>query len=244
MKLKDSGWLEKLIKALKNWKEHATTYGSDSDGSKAHGSDVMTLLFENAQHLDEYQRKFGASTISQQHILHFVSNADRFTSMEIKGMGGKDDYLAFCEDGFLIADFEKWQKNKAEADPPRDLEPKKVTGVRDRFKFAPGQVLFDDIDLGIRASSKVILQMLVDKFGQTVTNDKINENPDVRLDPNSLPHAITHIRKALRSYNVPCEIVSVQNEGYLIRQMKQSQTTNKSKAKAAGVRKKRARKRS
>lgn len=116
MKLKDSGWLEKLIKALKNWKEHATTYGSDSDGSKAYGSDVMTLLFENSQHLDEYQRKFGASTISQQHILHFVSNSDRFTSVEIKSMGGENDYLAFCEDGFLIADFEKWQKKQAEAD--------------------------------------------------------------------------------------------------------------------------------
>ncbi|GAI64306.1 unnamed protein product, partial [marine sediment metagenome] len=50
------------------------------------------------------------------------------------------------------------QAEKGKLKPARQL--------KNRFSFNAGQVLFDDIDLGIRASAVVVLQMLVDKFGQ------------------------------------------------------------------------------
>lgn len=88
--------------------------------------------------------------------------------------------------------------------------------IKNRFTFNPGQVLFDQEDLGLPSGEPIeMLQKLVERFGVVV--------PYVDFDrhytsgtPGTVHKSKREIVKVLEKNKVPCKVISKTGAGYLI----------------------------
>lgn len=101
-----------------------------------------------------------------------------------------------------------------------DKPPGKIKNIKDRFGFAPGQALFDCIDIGLPTGLTIdVLKKLVENFGFTTLYNDLDENSGskgINLSV-QLKRAISRIRKSFLTKRISCMIETKSNEGYLIK---------------------------
>jgi len=102
-------------------------------------------------------------------------------------------------------------------DIKEEKPPCKINDIKNRFVFAPGQVLFDDKDLELPAGMTVmVMKKLIENFGRSCLYNRLDpENSKPNLSP-QLKRSIVDIRKSLKNKRIPCLVKTKTNEGYLI----------------------------
>jgi len=132
-----------------------------------------------------------------------------------EGDGFEDDLMDFHVLPRYADELGLGSSHETLSDPKEDGGSK--ASLKDRFTFNPGQVLFDEQDLGLPSGEPVtILKELVGSFGNVVTYKTLDPHYSSAV-PGSLPKVVTAIRKSLQAHDIPCEIKAKRGEGYFIR---------------------------
>jgi len=118
-----------------------------------------------------------------------------------------------------------------EADPARTKPPDGATGrrddegakkqrergLKDRFTFNRGQVMFDGRDLGLPTGLVIeVLKILCNRFGQTVPYGELDGGLSKNAAEEPLRGAVRKLRAALQAERIPCQIETKMREGYCL----------------------------
>jgi hypothetical protein len=87
-----------------------------------------------------------------------------------------------------------------------------------RFTFESGLAMFDGIDLDLAPKRLLMLQKMVNNFGNVVLYTDFNKHYS-SADPGTVLKDKSAIVKALRKHKVPCVIEAKTGVGYLIRRI-------------------------
>jgi len=103
--------IKAVLEAVKRWKEVANVYDPDSDEAKQCGFEAVKLVYQHVKILDDFQRYFSGSVITQNVILWLKEIAARYFSSKqlIINIGSWGDYKAVVREDF-ITDLERWIK--------------------------------------------------------------------------------------------------------------------------------------
>lgn len=89
--------------------------------------------------------------------------------------------------------------------------------ARDRFSFAPGQVMFDGKDLRLPAGLCVdVVKALLKDFGRAVMHKYPHDESRPSEASPELRTAVATINDKLRAAKAPCRVLNKRGSGYLL----------------------------
>lgn len=118
----------------------------------------------------------------------------------------------------LPADIPTTKIKKSTKKGRKKKQKKSKKNIKDRFSFAPGQVLFDETDLELPTGLTIeVFEKLYEKFGIAVLYENLSDDSTLGNADEKLRRAKKVISDKLNNHKVPCQVVTKPRESYCLR---------------------------
>jgi len=211
--------LHAIADALMEWAKFYEERREQCDEAKAARQKTMTLMVENHRLL-KWCRDNLAWYPEMDMVFTCLGKAEcEWATMKDGDFVGWTRYfvgpLAWPGGRSFRDAVNRWADEVEQADETGRTSPHAT--VKNRFRFLPGQALFDGKDLDLPTGLAVhVLTTLVENFGTVVAYGTLDDKISGKTADDLLRAAKCAIQKAFAMNCVPCEIKTKPREGYVI----------------------------